>query len=374
MKGFPWLWAGIGGFFGLALAAGFLGLLQPGGWSLPTELAAASKSRQAEAKKLLEASRDREKHIDEQETVIREGTKENHRVFVSRTLVFLPEKKDEPVQALTRNSPIVTADGILVAWKLQNEFDPADPGVAEGDPDGDGFTNREEFEAQTNPRDKQNSPAKETKLRVRSGEAVTLSVTFPEKSGGILTIRFQTGAKRAEFKGKPGDLFWLMAGPGAVEVFFEEPKVKAAQARRKEASGLTHAIPIQMVSYQEKVEMVKDASTGVDVEMDNSTMVLRRGDALSQEESLLFGASQKGRLLTWDIGEIRLYSPVAGVGEIGPFQVGQVFAYENQDFAILKREGRKVLLRALGEVDKDKQFWVPGENVGAAPPLAPASK
>lgn len=365
MKPFSWLQAGAG----ILVLSGllFLGMAwfaSEGLDSSEGELG-AGKTWLKEVQKRVEGTRSHAQTIHAQKEGLRLQKDGTHRVMVSRTLVFLPERKDEPVQALTKDSPIVTADGIQVAWKLLNEFDPADPSVALADPDGDGFTNREEFEAKTNPKDKASSPAKESKLRVRQGETVPMSVTFPEKSGGILTLRLQVGTKRAEFKGKVGDRCWILAGPGSVEIFTDEQKATVAQAKRKDSGGGWHLIPVKMSRYQEKIEMVKDASTGVDVEMDNSTLTLQREDSLAQEEVLSFGSSKKTRSLTWDVGEIRFFSPVEGVGEIGPFQVGQSFAYEGQKFSIQKREQGKVLLASQGS--EVKEFWVPPETPGPHP-------
>ena len=142
------------------------------------------------------------------------------------------------------------------------------------DPDGDGFTNLEEFLAKTDPTKKEDSPAKESKLKSRSGEPVGMAVSFPEKSGGLYSLRFQVGTKRREFKGKPEDFFWVMAGPDGVEVYRDEEKMKEARVRAKEAGQNNHVIPLKFVSYEEKIGMEKDAKAGgVEVEVDNSAKV-----------------------------------------------------------------------------------------------------
>ena len=161
-----------------------------------------------------------------------------------------------------------------MGWKIQHGFDPAEPGVKDEDPDGDGFTNLEEFLAKTDPTKKEDSPAKESKLKSRSGEPVAMAVSFPEKSGGLYSIRFQVGTKRREFKGKPEDSFWVMAGPDGVEVYREEEKMKEARAKAKEAGQNSHVIPLKFVSYEEKIGTEKDAKAGgVEVEVDNSVVV-----------------------------------------------------------------------------------------------------
>jgi hypothetical protein len=56
--------------------------------------------------------------------------------------------------------------GIPNQWILTYGLDYLDTGLPERDPDSDGFTNFEEFTAQTNPRDKNSSPEEWTKLRL----------------------------------------------------------------------------------------------------------------------------------------------------------------------------------------------------------------
>lgn len=56
--------------------------------------------------------------------------------------------------------------GIPNKWILTYDLDYLDAGLPERDPDSDGFTNFEEFTAQTNPRDKNSSPEEWTKLRL----------------------------------------------------------------------------------------------------------------------------------------------------------------------------------------------------------------
>ena len=56
--------------------------------------------------------------------------------------------------------------GIPNQWILTYGLDYLDTGLPERDPDSDGFTNFEEFTAQTNPRDKSSSPEEWTKLRL----------------------------------------------------------------------------------------------------------------------------------------------------------------------------------------------------------------
>lgn len=348
------------GLAGLVFVA--VGYLRPGGMVSAEAPGGAGKPMLAEAKKKAEGVQAGRKKIEEERVGLSGlgGKDGEHRVFVSAQLVYLPENA-EPVQPLDRK--MKTEDGIEVGWKMKYGFDPADPRVKDEDPDGDGFTNEEEFAAkpQTDPTDKEKSPAKESKLKSRSGEPVAMAVSFPEKGGGIFTIRFQVGTKRAQFKGAPGASFGVMAGPDGVEVLGDEKSIEAARAKAKEAGRNSHVIPLKFVSYEEKVEMVKDAKAGgVETQVDNSVVVLERKDALEGVEKLFFSTPQRPQVLSWDVGEIRFFTPAAGGTEVGPFRVGEVFPYEGKKFAVVGREGRKIQLLNQSEAGQGA-FWVPVE-------------
>lgn len=354
--------AGVAGF--VFLAAGFF---QPGRSIFETSPEGSRRPLLAEAKKKIEAIRKAQEGAAKsaQDLTGLKGNEGEHRVFVSSQLVYLPENT-EPVQPLDRT--MRTADGIEVGWKIRHGFDPADPALKEEDPDGDGFTNLEEFLAQTDPTRKEDSPAKESKLKSRSPEPVSMAVSFPEKSGGLYSIRFQVGAKRREFKGKPKDTFWVMAGPDALEVFTSEEKMKAARAKARESGQNSHVIPIQFLSYEEKIEKVRDAKAGgVEVEVDNSVVVLERLDALQGRVKLVFSVPQRPQTLFWDVGDIRFFTPASGGTELGPFRLGETFSYEGKEFALVGREDKKIQIRNLGEPGKP-DFWVPAETLTSPRP------
>lgn len=360
MKVSLWFSAAVG--LAILTGAGYLltGLIQPG-QPQAAELAAGSgKAWLADAKrKVQELQTKRDELRQEQSRWSRfQGKEGEHRVFVSAQLVYLPDNP-EPVQPLDRR--MKTDDGLEIGWKIKYGFDPADPAVAMQDPDGDGFSNLEEYTASppTDPLRKEDSPAKESKLKSRSGDPVSMSLTFPEKSGGLFTIRFQVGAKRRDFKGKPGDRFWLMAGPEGVEVFSEESKMNSAREKAKGAGKNSHVIPCKLLSYQEKIEVIRDVKAGgVEVEVDNSELTLERQDCVPESLKLIFSSPQRPRVLSWDVGEILLHTPAGGGTMLGPFRVGETFSFEGNEFAVVGREGKKIQLQNRTDTDR-KTFWVP---------------
>jgi len=358
------------GLAGLAFIG--VGLLKPGQISPPENSGTAGKPWLPEAKKKSEAVRiAREKIVEEVKALSGLTGKEGeHRVFVSAQLVYLPENA-EPVQPLDRK--MKTADGIEVGWKMKYGLDPADPRVKDEDPDGDGFTNSEEYAAQppTDPSKKEDSPAKESKLKSRSGDPLAMGVSFAEKSGGLFTIRFQVGSKRAQFKGKPGDSFWVLAWADGVEVLGDEGKLATARNKAKDAGRGSHAIPLTFSTYEEKVEKIKDEKAGgVEVEVDNSVIVLERKDALEGPQKLIFSNPQRPQVSQWDVGEIRFFTPASGGTEVGPFRVGEVFTFEGKDFAVVGRDGKKIQLLNRSESGKGP-FWVPAEATLPGNPAKP---
>ncbi|MEY2851628.1 MAG: hypothetical protein RL549_327 [Verrucomicrobiota bacterium] len=369
MKASSWRIAGTGAAVFAGLVFFLVGILRPGSTVSMENSGGTGKPILSEAKKSSGAIQQEWERlrVRGKEFSSLQGHEGEHRIFVSAQLVYLPESS-ESVQPLDRK--MKTEDGIEVGWKIRYGFDPADPGVKDGDMDGDGFTNLEEYIANTDPTNKGQSPAKESKLKSRSGEAVPMSVSFSEKGGGLFTLRFLVGARRAELRGKPGDSFWIMAGQDGVQLFSDKAKAIEAQAKVKSTGQNSHLIPVRINSYVENLEKIRDSKAGgVEVEIDNSFLVLERKDALEGPSKLLFSSPSLARGLTWDVGEVRLYTPAAGGTELGPFQVGEVFPYEGKKFAVMGREGRKIQLRNLSEPSQE-DFWVPVETsapAGAGP-------
>jgi hypothetical protein len=76
------------------------------------------------------------------------------------------------------DSEIQLIPGIPNEWLLKHELEYTDTDVAQRDPDGDKYTNMEEFSAGTNPRDVSSTPPLWTKLRVKSFEKIPFRLKF----------------------------------------------------------------------------------------------------------------------------------------------------------------------------------------------------
>lgn len=370
MKGFPTAAVGLAALGAVGLVFLGAGLWKPGQVGLPELPGGSLKPLLTEARKKASYIREGREGVQARLAKLAglKGSEGEHRVFVSAQLVYLPENA-EPVQPLDRKTK--TEDGMEVGWKIRYGFDPADPLVKEQDPDGDGFTNLEEFSAGTDPTRNEDSPAKESKLKSRAGDPVPMVVSFAEKSGGLFTLRFQVGARRGEFRGKPGDMFWVWVGPASIEVFSEEGKMKAAQSKAQEAGQSAHVIPLRFASYEEKLETIKDATAGgLEMEVDNSFVLLKRMDAIAGSIRLVLSAPSRPRSISWDVGDIRFFAPGSPTGELGPFRIGEVFPYGGKEFAIIGREGRKIQLLNQSEPGKDP-FWVPVDGGGSSTQAKP---
>jgi len=334
----PWWWGVVGGLVALGLVAIAFGLFQPG-WPEPVESpAGGGKSVVAELKQKAAELMAKSGELAGKKKGFQDESK-GHRVFVSRSLVFLP-KEAEPVQPL--NPSQVTDDGIQVGWKLQYNFSPEDPEVAQQDEDQDGFTNLEEFEKKTDPRDPKSSPSKWVKVKIASVDPAKMAVSFSGKSEGRYTLRFKSVGKPKDVDVVIGDQLWVLATGKGVEI------VRSAEEAKAKAGGThacPHAIGIGVKEYKEDKGIKMDEKTKTENEYDDSTLVLERKDGLSGAVAIKIDERGKSRGVEWSVGDVRLISLVPGEGEMGPFRVGQTFPYAEKIFGVVEATGQKVTLR-----------------------------
>lgn len=297
---------------------------------------AAAGSLATEGKEL----REKIKHLREGQKKTAVETGRDHRVFVSRVLLFLPKDK-EPVRPL--DATMATEDGISVVWKLQHGLDPEDTLVAERDDDQDGFSNREEFEQKTDPKDARSSPSKWFKIRLREAEPAALSVSFAGKSGENLSLRLGLGTRRRDWQIRPGERYWIGASPQGLELFGSEPEGVAWGQR----NSVPHLIPICILAYRPDFGKREDPRTKTLIEYDDSALKVQRLDQAPQEADLLLDQPGKPRGVTWHVGAVTLRSLVPGEADLGPFRVGQSFSYAGQDFALQAASPEKVRVKIL---------------------------
>jgi len=111
--------------------------------------------------------------------------------------------KDQPLDANERYDRDLDHDGMWDGWEVEHGLDPSNPRDAFEDPDGDGFTNAEEFNieesARTDPKDPNSFPPIEAKLKVMEIKADQFDLKF---KGAVKlpdgSVKFQINLKRGE--------------------------------------------------------------------------------------------------------------------------------------------------------------------------------
>jgi len=350
----PWLMGGAGALGVVGLVSLTLGVLLPGGIEPVEATGGGGKSAVAEFKQKVALST--------ATLVKKSGGKQSaneewkgHRVFVSRSIVFLPKEK-EPVQPL--NEKQITEDGIEVGWKLKYGFSPEDREVANQDEDQDGFTNKEEYDKKTDPKDPASSPSKWVKVKIASVDEVKMLIGFPGKSEGRYTVRFKLGAKPKDVDVAVGDKLWVLATLKGVEILKTEEE---AMAKVGGTNSCPHSIPLVVKEYKDDKGKKMDIKTNTENEYDNSTLVLERMDELAGPINILLDERGKTRGVDLSVGDIRLISLVPGEGEMGPYRVGQSFPYAGKTFVVTDASPAKVSLKMMPE----------GESVPILPNTAP---
>jgi len=358
MKPSPWWLGGGAGLVVLGLVAIALGFFRPG-WPEPVETpAGVGKSPLTEAKQKASEFYAKSRELDDKKKLLK-GTLEKHRVFVSRSLVFLPTEA-EPVQPL--NPDQVTDDGIQVGWKLKYGFSPEDPEVAKQDDDQDGFTNLEEYQKKTDPQDPTSSPSKWVKMKILSVDPAKMAVTFPGKSAGRYTLRFKTVGKPTDIDVATGDKLWVLATAKGVDVSKSEDEIKGKVGG---TNASPHVIPLLVKEYKDDKGIKLDEKTKTENEYDDSMIVLERLDDLNGSISLKIDERGKSRGVEWEVGDVRLISMVPGEGEMGPYRIGQSFSYSGKIFVVVAASAQKVSLRMKPE--GESVIILPKEILTASP-------
>jgi len=104
-------------------------------------------------------------------------------LFVSRVYLL---REGQLVDIL--ESDVELYPGIPNAWILKHGLDYTDRNLAQADPDGDDFTNLEEFRAGTNPMDGKSKPASWSKLRLTASKIDKLRTKFESLPRGDLEV------------------------------------------------------------------------------------------------------------------------------------------------------------------------------------------
>ena len=132
--------------------------------------------------------------------------------------------------------------GIPNTWWMEHKLDPGYANAPDRDPDSDGFANREEFEAETNPNDEKDYPEPISKLKALSVDTVQVHLKPREVSGAGKQTLFDLESKSKRRYNKTSDPI----GVGNV-ITFQKPLMQkrfkfADLDRRRNANGMIDII------------------------------------------------------------------------------------------------------------------------------------
>jgi hypothetical protein len=162
------------------------------------------------------------------------------------------------------------------AWFKKHHLDLNDPKMLDADPDGDGFSNRDEFLANTDPHDANSVPGQHPKIRLKEFTEVRLPLIVESVEGGKARIRRTDVAGRTESV-KEGDAIKGLA--------FTVQRVEQIQDTDKEGHPIDRSIVVlEDGGTKERLTLVKDMpartanSYAVLTAADGKTVKVKQGD------------------------------------------------------------------------------------------------
>jgi hypothetical protein len=163
------------------------------------------------------------------------------------------------------------------AWFKKYGLDLNDPKMLDADPDGDGFTNREEFLADTNPLDPNSYPGVHKKIRLKEFTEVRLPLVLEAVEGDRARLRRTDGDGKTER---------LKAGDSVRGLPLKVEKVEEIHDTDKEGHPIDRStVTLEDAGTKERLLLVKDmpartaASFAMLVSADGATALkVKQGD------------------------------------------------------------------------------------------------
>lgn len=260
-----------------------------------------------------------------------------HNLFVPRLIVFDPKTNEIGVIEWNQPGP----DGIPPIWKQKYNFDLADPAVAASDPDADGYSNKEEFDAGTDPTDKNSAPAVINKLFVKSYTPRQLKIVFK----GYNELSDQ---------------------PGVYEYQINTPDLAKRSWRLKEGQEIKVDDFNKYVigKFREIKRMEINPRTGQEEEKNYSELDVL-DPRLNENITLLFNTAQDS-----DQSTVGFELQVPGESPEPPdVAIGQKFKVRDTEYQ-LRRVDKQTGAAIVLDLKTQKEVTIP--KVGSAPVPAPA--
>lgn len=125
-------------------------------------------------------------------------------LFVSRKYLVKDNKPYDPLAEGGGPSDMLHPP-VPNKWLVDNNLEMLDPNVLEDDPDGDGFSNLDEFNGKTDPQNKDSHPQYVTKLRLRKYLKVPFRLILQTADAGTFQINTLDVRQPSQFV-KEGDM------------------------------------------------------------------------------------------------------------------------------------------------------------------------
>jgi hypothetical protein len=239
----------------------------------------------------------------------------DHALFISRRLAFFPD--DGTIKPL--RSDILDPAGIPIAWKEKFGFPIDDPQVATMDPDQDGFSNLEEFQAETDPTNPKSSPPPIQKLRLVDYTPVFFVMMFKGyvvNEAGVYTFQINF--------------------PGGRTALVEEGAILDERGNKLQSGAKGWKVS----KFNLKKETRFDEKTGGQREFDESELELLHPTLPGSVVTLVLNKRKE-----LDESRASFQALIPGAARLGPISPGQIFEFAGKSYQLVRTTRDEAIIR-----------------------------